>query len=923
MSDIREGRDATASDPYAETLSDPASRIKPAEPEGSTLTLNDDGSMTIVDEPNKSEDAAEDDHAENLAEFLSPERLTAIAMDYLDMVDIDIEAHKKSDKHYEDALRRTGLGDDAPGGAPFSGASRAVHPMLTEAIVDYSARVVRELLPAGGPVKSAVVVGKYTNDKTSQGDRVARYMNWQLTQQMQSAYNEIEVGLPQEALSGAFYTKMVVGDGKPALEVVFSDKVHRPWGDGDFYTQNRITHEMLVDKHTFRDNVESGLWLDALNPETSHDMLELTDAETANDRIIGQNQPIQNIDENRTVYEISTRMALDPESDIEEDTKVLPYLLTIDEQTQKVLAIYRNWKEGDPNYFRLDFLIEWPFIPWRGGYPIGFGRMIGGLSGAASGALRALLDAAFLNCMQTGVKLKGGTTVGGQNIRVNPAQTTEVQGSLAQDPDIRKTYMPLPFPEPNTVLFQLLGFLVDAGKGVVRTTFDEFNKMNGEMPVGTANMMIEQGLTTFGSIYGRQHRALRRFLNQLWYINQHTVEDEQIVDDFGELVVTKDDFKGPMTVVPVSDPNIFTDAQRMAGAQLVANRAQVYTTAGIPLYKAREVELFLMRNAKVPDPEQFLSDAPEPTQMTAASENVAAAMGLPIKAYPGQDHEAHLAQHSAFIDSPIFGSNQIVAMKLLPPLIAHLGEHLALWYDNAMKLSMNEVLRQKLHDPRITVDALETVSGLEVQLDRLMAILTPAVMNHAKQELSPILQTIQKAQALLKQLQPPQPMDPSIVAMKDVERQTEADKAKAAKDQADLQHKSQDSQQKNALAAKDQADTTELKQAELQHKDGIAQGELQQKSEEAERKAVVDQSNADAEAEAGMVNAHVAIHGQQTQAATAADAEGSKQAIAAHTTAADLQQTREDNAVKLEIADKNNEAKVAAAKAKPKPKPAK
>lgn len=911
MADIREG---VANDPYRETLSDPASRINPATPPGSELTLNPDGSMTIQDEETPTDEPEEDAHNENLAESLSPDRLRTIAQDYLDMIDLDIEAHRKSDELDAEALRRTGLGNDAPGGAPFNGASRAVHPMLVDAMVDYAARVVRELLPPDGPVKAAIV-GKPTNDKTSKAERVARYMNWQMTQQMQSAYTEIEIGLPQEALSGAFYTKLVVQDGRPATEVVFKDKVHRPWGDGDFYVQNRITHEMIVDKHTYRDNVESGLWRDAIDEESATDLMEASSTTTANDRIIGQAQPMQNIDENRVVYEISTRMVLDPDG-VGEDKKVLPYILTIDEQTQQVLAIYRNWKQDDPNYFRLDFLIEWPFIPWRGGYPIGFGRMIGSLSGAASGALRALLDAALLNSMQTGVKLKGGATTGGQNIRPQPGSTTEVQGSLAQDPDVRKTYMPLPFPEPSAVLFQLLGFLVDAGKGVVRTTFDEFSKMNGEMPVGTANMMIEQGLTTYGSIFGRQHRSLRRFLNQLWYINQHTVENEQVIDDFGELLVTKEDFAGPMTVVPVSDPHIFTDAQRMAGAQLVAQRAQAYLAAGVPFYKAHNVEMYLMRNAKVPDPEQFLPDQPEPTQMTAAAENVAASMGLPIKAFPGQDHEAHGVQHAAYIQSPIFGANPVIALKLLPPLIAHLGEHLALWYDDAMKTAMNTILREKFSDPRITLDALENVSGLEVQLDRLMALVTPGVMHHAQEELSPILDVIKQAQALLKSLQPPQPMDPSIVAMKDVERQTEKDKSDTQLKGGELQHKTQDSQQKNQLAAKEQADKTALAQAEQEHKDKVHGDVLDQKRETEEAKTELGMEGLKQKHAADLAGIEQQHVGEILSAHTDAASDATQSDIAQDHDATQLEIARLKNQSAEKVAAKNAEAKAK----QPKPK---
>lgn len=779
MSDIREG---VATTRHHETLSTPGSTLDLKEPAGSDIVLHDDGSATLLGGAEGEDDVGA--HFENLAETLDSQRLQTIAIDLLDAIDVDKEARKPRDQQYMEGLRRTGLGDDAPGGAPFNGASRAVHPMMTEAAVDYAARVCSELLPPDGPVKAAIV-GTPSNAKSDRGERTSRYMNYQLTELMPSAYSELETGFSQQGIAGAYYVKPSFRDGTPDLEVVHIDHVHRPWNDGDFYKQPRLTHEMLIDKWTFAENVAAGIWRDVVDTVTSSDSVEQTQSSEANDRIIGRDQPTDNIDEVRIVFETSMFLKLEGPDD-----ELLPYLVTVDEQSRQVLGLYRNWDEDDANKRRLDYLIEFPFMPWRGGYPIGFSQMIGSISGAASGALRALLDSALLATMATGVKLKGGTTAGGQNIRVQPGSTAEVQGSLASDPDIRKTYQQLVFPAPSATLFQLLGFLVDSGRGVVRTSFDEFNKMNGEMPVGTANMMIEQGLKTFGSVFGRQHRAMRRLLKALWYINSKTVTDESVIDKFGELVVTKADFQGPLAVIPVSDPRIFTDTQRMAGAQVVASRADLFRQKGLPSpYKVREVELNVLRSAKVAQPEQYLQEFPEPQQLNAAAENVAASSGLPIKAFPGQDHEAHFAQHAAYMDSPLFGSNPTIALKFLPPMLGHLAEHLSLWYADAMLLSTNAVLQQTFEDPRITVEALQAVKGLEAQLDRLMAEITPHVMQNANKQLAPAMQVIAKAQELLKKLQPPTPMDPSIVAQQDVKRQEQADTKTAEQKAAELKQR--------------------------------------------------------------------------------------------------------------------------------------
>lgn len=886
MADLRDGQ---AVDPYRETLSDPSSTLRPQKPAGSELVLNDDGTATFYDD---AEQPAQDEtHFDNLADTLDPGRLASIARDLLDAIEIDKDSRKPADSKYEEGLRRTGLGNDAPGGASFNGASRAVHPMLTEAMLDYSARVSEELLPAEGPAK-ANVIGPPTNDKLDRATRVARYMNYQITELMPSAYHEFEMGFTQEPLAGAFYTKLYDNDGRPDVMFVPRDRVHRPWSDGDFYSQSRITHEQLITRWDYEDNVAEGVWLDVLDPDTADDLIESSETSKANDRIIGRNDPMENVDEERTVYETSTRLRLRGDED-----ELLPYIVTIDERTEKVLAIYRNWEEDDINKLRLDFLIEWGFWPWRGG-PIGLGHMIGSISGAATGTLRALLDSALIATMPSGVKLKGGATSGGQNVRAQPGQTVEMQGTLAND-DIRKTYMQTPLPPPSPVLFQLLGFLVDSGRSVIRTTFDEFNQINGETPVGTANMMIDQGLKSFKAVFGRQHRSMNRFLRQLWQMNQKSVSNEQIIDQFGELVVTKEDFEGPMIVKPVSDPRVFSDMQRQAQAQLLSQSAvlDTQTNPQSPIYNRRAVELFKMKQYKVPDPEQFLIPSPEPKQMNAAAENVAASQGLPIKPFAGQDHEAHIGTHAAYIMSPIFGQNPALALKCLPILVGHLSDHIALWYADATLIAANGVLQHVFGDKRITLDALSTVKGLEVQLDRLIAELSPHIIQHADVSLKPLLEVIGQAQALLKKLSPPTPMDPSAVAMKDVERQQQADQTNAQQKGQELQQKGAATQGEQALAAKKHQDDTALKAHKQQTDAEKAEADRQLKSEQDQRK--------DAIALAGQ---QVTERGQDVSADTAARAEDTKVAVAGEKSATDLQITREDNQTAIAIADKKIDA---------------
>ena len=903
-----------AQDPYAQPGSDVGqSVLTTTTPPGSDLIIGENGDIDVMMPPEGPQGDPQD-HFANLADGMDEGRLSQIATDLLDAIKIDKEARAKRDKQYEEGLRRTGLGDDAPGGASFPGASRVVHPMLTASAIDFASRIMNEMMPPEGPVK-AKTIGTQSMEKDDISERVARYMNLQLTELMPNAAYEFEMGFTQCSLGGAFYTKTLYEKQGMSVIAINIDKVHRPWSDGSIYTQPRITHEMEIDKWQFKDNVRSGLWLDVVDPESSPDVPEQSRSQQATNRIVGKDAPTENVDDVRTVYESSVMMGLDSDDDDAE-----PYIITVDDQSSKVLAIYRNWKQKDPDQTRLDFLIEWPFYPWRGGYPIGMTHMIGGLSGAATGSLRALLDAAHLNNSQTGVKLKGGATGGGQNVKTNPMQTTEMQGSLAQD-DVRKTYMPLPFPPPSPVLFQLLGFLVDAAQGVIRTTFDEFDKMNGQTPVGTANMFIEQGLKNFGAVHGRLHRSMARFLKQIWDINAETVDNVKVQDQFGELIVKREDFTGPMKVIPVSDPRIFSDIQRQSMAQLISQRAQLLPQ----VYNVRASEKYLLKQMKVPEPEQFLVPNPEPVQQNAVAENATASGGLPIKAFPGQDHEAHLATHLAYLQSPLFGSNTIIATKYLPVMLPHIGEHVALWYADAMLDAANVALRAKTGNPTLTI---ESMSGpvYEAPLDRLLAELTPEVMDFANESLGQMPAIIAQAQMLMQRLAPPMPMDPSVVAMKDVDRQTQADQQKAVGDEKKTQlqlvaenNKKEIAERKDLIAAHklradmDKAeDARAIKDKELALKTAteaskaLATSQGQKLSHEEalaanqSREAVAESANQSRETVAQMAN-------QSREETTERSAEASEYAADLQADVK-LETNKEDNATAIEITEKNIKA---------------
>ena len=605
------------------------------------------------------------DHFANIVEEVDQTDLKKLVNDLLTKIERDKEARQKRDKQYEEGLRRTGLGDDAPGGAQFAGANKVVHPMLVEACVDFSARFIKEIFPPTGPVKSKIL-GEQDKIKVAKAQRKTDFMNWQTTEQMIEFRSELEQLSTQLPLGGGQYMKYMWNAqyNRPTSEFVPIDDIYLPFSATNFYTAERKTHVQYVTQMEYERRVEVGMYADIDLPTPNEP--EFSAAEKANEKIEGKQSTSYNEDGLRTIYEIYTYL------DIEDDAGVAPYILSVDKSSDKPLSLYRNWEEDDTRKNELHWMVEFPFVPWRGAYPIGLTHMIGGLSGAATGALRALLDSAYIQNVPTLLKLKGGPN--GQTLNVQPTEIVEMEGGALID-DVRKLAMPLPFSGPSPTLFQLLGFLVDAGKGVVQTSFEKFNDQNPNAPVGTTMAIIEQGMVVFSSIHSRLHAAMARSFNIIHRINSMYYTQEELDGLDVGLTISAEDFEGPSDVVPISNPAIFSEAQRFAQIQAIMNRAQLVPQ----MYDQRAVEEMFLRTLKVPGSE-VLAPLPGSEDRDPVSENVAAAMGQGIYVLPQQDHIAHLEVHLPFLKSPLFGSNPSIAPALLYPMAMHLRNHLLNYY---------------------------------------------------------------------------------------------------------------------------------------------------------------------------------------------------------------------------------------------------
>jgi hypothetical protein len=602
--------------------------------------------------------------------------------------------------------------------------------------------------------------------------RKAAFMNWQTTEQMPEFRSELEQLSTQLPLGGGQYMKFMWSPQhrRPQAEFIAIDDVYLPFAATNFYTAERKTHVQYITEMEYKKRVKADMYRDV--DIGVPDDPEFSKASVANDKIEGRKSTAYNEDGLRTIFEVYTYL------DIEEEGELSPYILSIDKSSNKALGLYRNWEPDDDYRKELDWIVEFPFVPWRGAYPIGLTHMIGGLSGAATGALRALLDSAHIQNIPTLLKLKGGP--GGQTINLQPTEVVEMEGGALVD-DVRKLAMPMPFNPPSPVLFQLLGFLVEAGKGVVQTSFEKLSDQNANQPVGTTMALIEQGMVVFSSIHSRLHASMAKCFKILHRLNSAYMTDEDIEANEAGLEISPADFDGPLDVLPVSDPAIFSDTQRFAQMQAVMQRSALLPQ----LYDPRKVEEMFLRTLKVPEDEVLL---PKPAEddVDPVSENVAAAMGSPVYVLPKQDHMAHIMTHMAFLKSPVFGSNPAIIKTYIYPMAIHLRDHLLNYYLVEAHTAVEQAESKEL---------IQKEASEEVQLILQVQQFIEQQLGQFAQELAGIDQAAQQFKP-----QPPMPPDNSMqVAQINAQVQSQALQQRAQTDQARIQLEGQKMQSQQQL----------------------------------------------------------------------------------------------------------------------------
>ena len=821
----------------------------------------EDGSVVVNFKPT-SGPQKDPEFYENLAEVLDDDVLMSLATEYLDYIDVDQESRKQRDKQYEEGLRRTGLGKDAPGGATFDGASKFVHPVMAESCVDFAASSAKELLPPDGMVKSSIK-GEADTKKEETADRKVNFLNWQLSEQVPEYRDEMEQLLTQLPLGGSQFLKWRYDSEqkRPTCEWVPIDNVLLPYSSTNFYTSPRVTEVQDITRDVYMQRIEQGIYRDIHSEYTSNAPLDnQTRSEQANDKIEGKDLPSENIDEMRRIYEITCFIRL--KDDDLTDGKRAPYILTIDESSGEVLALYRNWEANDEKLTKLDWYVEFKFIPWRGAYAIGLPHLIGGLSAALTGALRALMDAAHISNSQTMLKLKGGR-MGGQSDRIEPTQVMEIEGAPGVD-DIRKIAMPMPFNPPSTVLFNLLGWLTDAAKGVVTTAEEKIGDATSNMPVGTTQALIEQGAKVFSSIHARLHRSQAKSLAIISRINHWYLSEMD--NQSGEEIEVRD-FANNSDVSPVSDPNIFSETQRLAQNQAILQMAK---EAPPGMFDIRAMYQRVLKQLKVPSINEILPNPQGATESNPVLENVSMTMGRPAAAYPDQDHIAHIETHLAYANNPAYGGSPLAGPTFSPLVLDHIKQHLTMHYLQSMRAYVAHAAQGK--DPF----SLNEEKPLDQPAQQAIALASQMVDQDSQQILAPYMQQINAlAQKVSKmheqQQQKAMSSDPTANVI--MQTQMAETKRKADESQAKMQQDNAQNQQEY-----------QIKIAELQQKMQELQAKYDTQTKidsnrNATQIAMADLNNSSREriaeisAQAGLSSDQLAMQHEQDQTALMASQE--------------------------------------------------
>lgn len=626
------------------------------------------GAVVSMGDPSPSYDEVPFDA--NLAEVLPEEELARIALDVIDYVRQDLESRKDWERTYKKGMENLGLTIEERT-EPWPGACAATHPLLGEAVVKFQAQTIGEIFPARGPVKTTIV-GLETIDKEKQAKRVEGYMNYVATNEMEEYRPETEKMLFSLPLAGSAFRKIYYDDllGRPASMFVPAEDVIVNYNASDIYSADCVTHRLKKSHNDLLKLQLDGFYRDVEIPEPSPTRDSIIEDEK--DRITGV-RPSVDRDVRHVIYECHTNLLVS----IDEDGTGIayPYIVTVDRDSSMVLALRRNWKEEDTRKKKRQFFVHYDFIPGLGFYGFGMVHMIGGLSKAATSILRQLVDSGTLANVPAGFKTRG--------LRMKNEDTPLMPGEF-RDVDVpggalKDHLLPLPVKEPSKTLYELLVYVVEAGQRFASMADLKVADMNQDAPVGTTLAILERAMKVQSAVQARIHAGLKKEFRMLAEIIRDFTEPAYPYEVEAGSEIKKADFDDRVDVIPVSDPNAGTMAQRImqyqAVLQLASQNPQIYD---LPTLHRQIIEVLGVANADKIVPVQ--EEVP-PTDPVSENGNI---MNMsPVKAYQHQDHQAHLRVHKILLMDPQIAEmlqNSPTGPAIQSAVDAHVREHLALLY---------------------------------------------------------------------------------------------------------------------------------------------------------------------------------------------------------------------------------------------------
>ena len=657
--------------PFLEQDPEADLEIEIVNPESVSMETPDGGVVIDFDPNAMDEDGTE--HDANLAEYIEESELNAISSELVSSYQSDRDSRGDWEETYINGLDLLGL-KHADRTVPWDGACGVFHPLLTESVIRFQAQAIQELFPAAGPVKTAVV-GALTVEKQEQANRVKDYLNYLLTERMTEYRSETEKMLFSLPLAGSAFRKVYFDPnmGRPCSMFVPAEDFVVSYGAADLTTCERATHVMKRSKNDVRKLQVSGFYLDVDLPAPNPDTGEI---QRKYNELTGDSANYD-MDSRHTILEIQVDLDLPGFEDTEggEPTGIgLPYVVSIDKSSRIVLSIRRNWYEDDELKQKREHFVHYQYMPGLGFYGFGLIHMIGGLAKSATSLLRQLVDAGTLSNLPGGLKARG-LRIKGDDTPIMPGEFRDVD---VPGGAIRDNISFLPYKEPSAVLYQLMGDIVEEGRRFASAADVKVADMNAEAPVGTTLAILERTMKVMSAVQSRLHASMRRELRIL----------SGIVRDFGpteypyELVrgeLTLEDFDDRVDIIPVSDPNAGTLAQRImqyqAALQLAAQAPDMYD---LPLLHRQMLEVLGIRDTEDIIPDEDVINPSDPV-----TENMHIINGEPVKAFMYQDHEAHIQSHMAMVQDPkileLLGQSP-TAQATQAAMAAHLSEHVAFQY---------------------------------------------------------------------------------------------------------------------------------------------------------------------------------------------------------------------------------------------------